>query len=146
MLLFYNWYLRADVAREWWNGVARLVLYCSVENGLIRHPGAEMLTYPSTVISHDGRCLLWWNTTFQECCKLSLQRTLYLEGSLIKIYFVYNFWIAWVYKVQTSHQAFRFLGNLKWMKGIQIWVSEWIYFSLAWWINREILYVPSKIK
>ena len=64
----------------WWNDAA-LSAHCRIlENGHIRHPGADMLTYPSTVVSHDGRLMYAWtavsnsgrrrlsrNTTFREC-------------------------------------------------------------------------------
>ena len=44
--------------------------------------------YSLMVVSHDSWRLLLWNTRFHECFKLSLQRTIYLEGSLIKILYL----------------------------------------------------------
>ena len=77
----------------WWNAVARPVLCCIWKVDHIWHPGADMLIYLSTCVSHGRRHLLLMNTTFQELFHLSLQRTLYFEGSLqigspIKICFI----------------------------------------------------------
>ena len=60
---------------------AALRAYCyNSKNGHIWHPGADMVTYPQTVVSHDGWLTYLWmavsnsgrrclsrNTTFQEC-------------------------------------------------------------------------------
>ena len=47
--------LRVGVARGWWNYAAPRVHCHNLKNGHIRHPDADMLTYPQAVVSHDGR-------------------------------------------------------------------------------------------
>ena len=56
----------------------------------IRHPGADMLMYLSTHGCHIRCHIIWRNTTFSDLYHCSRQRTLYLEGSLIKIYFGFS--------------------------------------------------------
>ena len=53
-MYFLYLYLRANVARGWWNCVAHLVLYCTVENGLIQHPGADIITCRSVLVFPKG--------------------------------------------------------------------------------------------
>ena len=54
--------LRANDARGWWKSSARPVLGLFGKVSHILHPGADMLTYPSTVLSYGRLSLLSRNT------------------------------------------------------------------------------------
>ena len=71
--------------RGWWNATALPVLCDVGKADHILHPGADMSMHLLTDVYHICRRLLLRNTTSSELCHLSLQRTLYLERSLIKI-------------------------------------------------------------
>ena len=77
--------LGADVAGGWWNIAARPVLCVVRKVDYIWHPCADKLTHLSTYGYHIRSCLVWRNTTSSDLFHCSHQRTLYLEGSLIKI-------------------------------------------------------------
>ena len=76
---------RCRCCRGWWNVATRPVLCVVRKVDYIWHPCADKLTHLSTYGYHIRSCLVWRNTTSSDLFHCSHQRTLYLEGSLIKI-------------------------------------------------------------
>ena len=79
--------LCADVAGGWWNVAACPVLCVVSKVDHILYPDADTLMYLLTDGYHILRRLIWRNTISSDLSHWSRQRTLYLEGSLIKMFF-----------------------------------------------------------
>ena len=137
--------VRVGVARGWSNFAACPVLCGVGKVDHIRHPGADMWMYLSTDVYHIRRCPLLRNTTSSsELFHLSHQRTLYFEGSLIKM-LRHCICVGTSFMLQINQVLEIVWGKSPWWLSCRLPILPWLLIRFFLSVVKDLRIAPQMI-